>query len=124
MSNELTISISLPLPPRELSPNARCHWAVKSRATKSAKEIAFYEAKKAGITAKTHSWDKAFLQPIFTFSVNRKRDLDNLLASMKAQIDGIVAAGLMVNDCGISPLPSKIVIGKKCGVVLEFTKME
>lgn len=121
---EQTISISLPLPPKECSPNSRCHWAVKSRAAKSAKEIAFYGAKKAGVTGKTHSWDKAFMQPIFTFTVNRKRDLDNLLASMKNQIDGVVAAGLMVNDCGISPLPSKIIIGKKPGVVLEFTKME
>ena len=34
------ITITLPLPPKELSPNARPHWAVKARAIKSYRLLA------------------------------------------------------------------------------------
>lgn len=35
-----SIVITLPLPDRVLSPNARCHWATKSRAVKAARDEA------------------------------------------------------------------------------------
>lgn len=38
----------LPWPSKDLSPNARVHWARKARAVKSSREQAYYLAKAAG----------------------------------------------------------------------------
>lgn len=87
--------VTLPWPPKELSPNARVHWAKKAKAVKSARDYGFIQAKGSKITIpnveKLHVW-WAFYPPD-----KRKRDDDNLLASCKAFRDGIADA-LGVND--------------------------
>ena len=116
------VTIRVPLPDRYLSPNARVHWAKKAKAAKRAKEEGFFEAKLAGVTERTHSWTSATMQAIFTHAVRRVRDADNHLAMLKNVIDGVTAAGLMVNDSGISPLPVKFEVGPDEGVTLIFAR--
>lgn len=51
----------------------------------------------------------------------RRRDRDNLLASLKAAFDGIADAGLVENDAGLTHLPVHIVIDPRtCPCVSLF----
>lgn len=95
------MKLSLPWPPKELSPNARVHFLAKALVTKAYREQAFY-------LADSEAWDWSQLRctdgvgPItlsFIFHPpdKRKRDLDTMLSSVKAGIDGIADA-LGVND--------------------------
>lgn len=97
----MEVKISLPFPPRELSPNARVHWARK------AKVIAAYR-QWCGWAARVG--DTGFLLPSLTLKPpveatvtfvlpdKRRRDMDNLLASLKPMWDGLVDAGLLGDD--------------------------
>ena len=118
-----TITICLPLPDRLLHPNARCHWAKKAKAVKLAKEAAFYEARLAGVHG--NLWKTADVKAVFYFQLSRTRDKDNSSASLKAYLDGIVQAGLLVNDSGLSaPVVEHIVDhAEEERVVLTFTKI-
>lgn len=80
---------------RELSPNWRGHWSGKARAKKALRAAWAAEAKKQGaqaISAKALSIRLEFVPPD-----KRARDLDNLLASCKAGLDGL-ADVLCVDD--------------------------
>lgn len=84
------VVIELPWPSKELSPNARLHWAAKAKAKKVARESAFW------ITKGTTTWAR-YLPPveaIITFNPpdNRRRDFDNFVSSAKAVIDGVADA--------------------------------
>lgn len=82
--------VALPWPPRELSPNARPHWAAKARAVKQYRQACAWACKAAGLTApaveRIHLWVD-FYPPS-----RRKIDDDNLIASFKAGRDGIADA--------------------------------
>ena len=87
--------IVLPWIDRRLSPNARTHWAVKAKAAKACREIAFYTTKKSGIRI---DWDgAAHLWIDFYPPDRRSRDDDNLLSAFKPYRDGIADA-LWVDD--------------------------
>lgn len=88
--------LEFPFPPRELSPNARVHWAKKARAAKDYRATAYILCKQAGVklpetTGKLHVWLDFYAKD------KRRFDGDNLLASMKAGIDGI-AEYYQIND--------------------------
>jgi len=87
--------IVLPWPPKELSPNARVHWAKKSKAAKQYRAECFLLTKKAGIAAPLA--DEILFALEFVPPDRRKRDDDNLLASCKALRDG-VADALGIDD--------------------------
>jgi crossover junction endodeoxyribonuclease RusA len=98
----LSMVIVLPLPPRELSPNARPHWAAKARAVRRCREAAYLSSlaehpcrplQAAKVTAR------------FFFRTRRRRDRDNLLASLKPAFDGIADARVVANDSGMIHMP-------------------
>jgi crossover junction endodeoxyribonuclease RusA len=82
--------IILPWPDKRLSPNARVHWSTLAGAKKKAKEVAYYCALGSGV----RKIPPASLKVRYTFCPpdNRRRDVDNLIASMKAANDGIALA--------------------------------
>jgi len=92
------IEISYPWPPRELSPNARCHWAVKSKAA------AAYRATGAALTmvalfpvCPDFGDGKIHLFIDFYPPSKRRYDDDNCYSAIKSLRDGIADA-LGVND--------------------------
>lgn len=89
------IELSLPWPLRELSPNARCHWAVKASVVKRARIQAAWATREK--TKPQPSWQSASVSYTFCPPDYRRRDRDNLIASMKAATDGIADA-LGVDD--------------------------
>lgn len=81
------MTLVMPWPPADLSPNARAHWAVLARAKKKYREECGWHARSQG--ARRMSAER--LDVTFTFYPPTKRriDLDNCIARMKAGIDGI-----------------------------------
>ena len=79
--------IDLPWPDKVLSPNARVHWSRKAKAVKSARQTAAWL-----VLAATNTkcwWNAVNLTVEFCPPDNRRRDRDNLIASLKAATDGI-----------------------------------
>lgn len=97
------ILVTLPLPPRALSPNGRAHWATvrkhKAAQKKSAWTQAFL-AIRAYYGSLAPRWDRARVRTTYYVRDKRgmKRDADNALASLKAAFDGIAEAGVVEND--------------------------
>jgi crossover junction endodeoxyribonuclease RusA len=83
-------ALILPWPSRDLSPNARVHWARKGKAAKKYRADCHLLTKAAGITI---TWDgPAHLWITFYPPDKRARDDDNLIASFKSGRDGIADA--------------------------------
>lgn len=95
--------VTLPLPDKKLSPNARCHWAAKARAVKSYRLVAMAMGWKLGKLG----LESATLQCVFFLKGGRGRkpDPDNLLASMKSAFDGLVDAEVFLGDQKLKHLP-------------------
>ena len=85
------IRVALPWPPRELSPNSRCHWAVKAKAAKKYKADAWALTLHATPVYLPHTGP---VQVSMTFHPpdERRRDWVNMLSSTKNGIDGIAQA--------------------------------
>ena len=93
------LKIYLELPPSELSPNKRSHWAKKARRVKEyrkhAKEAALASCYDQGVEEK-------FVTPVVQISYynarNIKPDADNILASLKSAFDGFTDAEIWDDD--------------------------
>jgi crossover junction endodeoxyribonuclease RusA len=93
--------VTLPLPAKNLSPNSRCHWRAKAAAVKAYRSAALIAAYAKG----KPRFESANVQCKFYFRDSRRRDGDNLLASMKSAFDGLVDAGIFSDDAGLTHLP-------------------
>ena len=85
----------LPWPPKELSPNARVHWAVKSKHAKKLKQTCWAIAVESGVKLDPESMVDLYIT--FRPSSRRRQDMDNMLARAKYALDG-VALALGVDD--------------------------
>ena len=111
MDTKPTITIELPLPPQELRPNARVHWAKKARKVKEYRSRAKWAAlrimqREFGDLASRIGGEIIIPFPIEQPTVRvtmlnktaRKMDPDNLIASMKSAMDGLTDAGVWADD--------------------------
>ena len=119
-----SVTVTLPLPPKSLSPNARCHWRQKARDVADARSRALYGTIIASGMSRLR-WKRSTLQATFYHAQRRRRDDDNLIASLKAYRDGLVDAGLLDDDCGVTTLPVvKLIDRDRPRVVLTITRTE
>ena len=118
------VSITLPVPPVALRPNARVHYHARGRAVKQYRGLARVLARSA--MTGTPRWTAATVGATWYFPTQRRRDRDNLLASLKAAFDGLVDAGLLADDSGLQHLPHKTIVERGCEprVVLTITPQE
>lgn len=91
-----SITIVLPLPHRALSPNARTHWTVKAGVTKKARRLACEAVLAEDV--KTAPWHQVEATESFYYPNQRNRDERNAVAMLKPTYDGIVDAGLILDD--------------------------
>ncbi len=88
-------TIRLPWPPKELSPNARLHWARVSKVKKAYRTACWAETLASGVRV---TGDGAIaVELVFYKPTRRAMDWDNLIARMKAGLDGMADA-LKIND--------------------------
>jgi len=107
--------ITLPLPPKELHPNARPHWRTKAKYTKAYRLVSASFARKwinSGMGSKPTVWATASVEATFYFKDARRRDRDGMLSSLKAAFDGLADAGLIADDSGLTHLPVVVKIDK------------
>lgn len=102
----MTVVITLMLPAHALSPNARNHWRTVWKAKKYYRQIASANAR---LAYNGHPFKSATCEARFYFKNDkRKRDRDNLLASLKSAFDGLADGGLIENDRDLTHLPVKV----------------
>jgi len=114
-------AFAFPVPPRQLSPNARCHWRVLAKHKKE------YKARCLGIARAVLGddpqplWKLATIKYVGHFKA-RKWDDDNLIGSMKYARDAIAAVGIVENDEGFTTLPVERYGYSKCPHVMVFVR--
>jgi Holliday junction resolvase RusA-like endonuclease len=113
----MTLKVTIPLPPRELSPN----YTVGSRGARLGKAAKIKKYRQtaylAGLAAINRRaaprWVAATARATFYVRDRRRRDADNALASLKAAFDGLKDAGIVADDSGITHLPVVFVVDKE-----------
>lgn len=88
----LTFDLDLPWPSPKLSPNARQHWATTAKAKKAFRARCRAIAAAAGVRAVLAGKTSLAVDLTFFPPDKRGRDWDNMLASMKAGLDGLADA--------------------------------
>ena len=91
------MKVVLPWPSPALNPNTRAHWSKLAKAKKSYRRIAWALACEAGMNGAFHQDEKLVLEVSFYQPDRHQRDKDNMIASMKAGLDGLADA-LKVDD--------------------------
>jgi crossover junction endodeoxyribonuclease RusA len=81
------VNVTLSWPPKELSPNGRLHFMQLAKAKASYRAACQWECKAQGL--KPVAADSLHLTLTFSPPTRRRFDLDNLLARMKAGLDGV-----------------------------------
>ena len=111
--------ITLPWPPKELSPNARLHHMAHYKAKKAYREVCKWQAIEQGL--KPIQADRLHVHLEFFKPTKRAMDLDNMLARMKSGLDGL-ADVLKVDD---SAWTLSIAFSQEIGgmVKVRFTKV-
>ncbi len=107
----VTLTITVPIPPRECSPNGRYHYMAKARAIRSYRKtvaaLAIKAAQEAPWTNSRPMWERATVG--LTFYVKTRRgllsDTDNRLSSAKAAFDALRDAGIVRDDRGLTHEP-------------------
>lgn len=89
------LSMELPLPDPDLSPNSRVHYQERARATRDAKEEVIVAVLEKG---RPKPLDRATVTVTFVVPNKRRRDKGNLIASAKPYLDGLVTAGVITDD--------------------------
>lgn len=79
--------LTLPFPSPKLSPNARLHWSAVAREKKRLRALWAWDA--VGQGAGRLDAQRLHLSIEFCPPSAQRRDLDNLLASVKAGLDGL-----------------------------------
>lgn len=79
-----------------LTSNQRLHWAVKARRTSYIRGYTRTAAMAAA--ARTPIDGRARIDAVFQYPDKRRRDRYNLWPTIKAAVDGIVAAGILEDD--------------------------
>lgn len=100
------LTFQLPIPARELSPNARCHWSRKAKAVTAARVAAACEANRVLFDSKTYTppkWSKARCKAVLYHTRAVTPDPDNFIASLKPYLDGLADAGIVANDRELWP---------------------
>jgi hypothetical protein len=124
VARPVSISVHLPLPPKECHPNWTGKLRDRIRAKREAREWAYY----AAIEAMGHHaggrqwyavhWSRVRASAAFTFAVKRTRDDDGLTGSLKNYRDGIATALCGDDSAWTWDGPPTVAIGPHEGVVI------
>jgi crossover junction endodeoxyribonuclease RusA len=114
-------TITLPIPNRVLSPNARSHWRVVAKA-KAALRL---HAKCVATVSDPPQWKRARVVVEWFTKTKRRPDEDNARSSLKAAFDGLQDAGILHNDRGLEHGPMVFAVDKaNPRVVLTVTELK
>lgn len=104
---------------RHLSLNQRLHWAERNRRSQIIKDAAIVAAR----IAKLPTLQRAHIVLHVVPRTRHRRDLDNLVATLKPAIDGLVAARVLEDDDS-THVTSAVVIERPEPVARYFLTVE
>jgi crossover junction endodeoxyribonuclease RusA len=84
---DIELKLTLPWPLKELSPNARTHWRTLAKAKKAYRQACAWTATEQGV--RRIDPGPLVVSLLFVPPDRRPRDTDNMLASLKAGLDGL-----------------------------------
>lgn len=116
--------VRLPLPPERLHPNEKPHRQERARLTKKARGMAKVLALAALNGGPRPYFNRAIIRAHWGFTTKRRRDEANLQAWLKAYVDGLVDAGIIVDDSSdhLTWLPCEIEPSSQPYVILIIHK--
>jgi len=118
-----SVRIDIPIPPRSLSPNGRAHWHAKGRAKRSQRDTARLTALAELGRNPQPRWHDATVSVTWYAKSARWPDADNAIGSLKGAIDGLVDAGVLIDDDRLTWLPiERRKDAKRPRVEIEITK--
>ena len=117
------------LPDTNLNPNKRVHWGALADAKRNAKQVMMSALKDNDnpVFIPDKPYESAILKIEFVAGFRdrqrKNRDMDNLLASAKPYIDGLVDGGVIVDDTAVR-LRYELVyrFGEEAKMVFTVTK--
>jgi len=117
------------LPDSNLNPNKRVHWGALADAKRNAKQVMMSALKDNDnpVFIPDKPYESAILKIEFVAGFRdrqrKNRDMDNLLASAKPYIDGLVDGGVIVDDTAVR-LRYELVyrFGEEAKMVFTVTK--
>lgn len=112
------LAVDLPWPPKELNPNAHIHWKAKRRRRQAYRHACSW----ACVDQKVRKVDAEQIKATVIFSPPdaRRRDVDNMLSSVKAAIDAVAeAVGIDDSNWSIEPVRGIPCKGGNVRIVLE-----
>ena len=119
------VTITLPEPPKELNPNGRHHWRAKLRPKQQYRETAKWCGME--MVGDREPVEAAEVWITYYHRTANHRDRDNILASLKPAIDGLVDAGLLADDSDLTYRPIRRETDKgnpRVEVTIEAVDME
>jgi len=117
----MSLAVDLPWPNRVLHPNARPHYMAKAKAVKKARADAASMATAAGLRGM--SAEAVVATITFSPPTNHAHDIDGLLSSVKAYIDGL-ADVIGIDDSHWDIVPVKAAMRPLGNVRFEIAPME
>lgn len=98
------IVVTVPIPPRELSPNARPHYLTKARVKARYRRDCYLAALSDLSGYIMPRWERATVDVRWYGKTKTclSMDRDNAIASLKAAIDGLTDVGVWVDDHGVT----------------------
>lgn len=108
------LTITLPLPDKCMSPNARTHWWPKQKATAKHRNASYISAlvALAEVGEKAPQWKSASFQATWFKRTKHKLDQTNATGMLKAAEDGLEDAGIVENDSGVEWAPHEFKVDK------------
>lgn len=99
-------------------PNERLHWATRHAVMRARRDQVAWQCKEQ---YSGQPLVRARLEVIFTYGRRPFRDLDNCIASVKGDIDGLVIGGVLTDDspAHLDWLPVQQLVGARRGVILK-----
>jgi Holliday junction resolvase RusA-like endonuclease len=103
LSEPESVTVYVKIPAPELAANSRAHWRTKHRAFQEAKRSTHILA--SAECNLRPQWRHAISRITWYSATAMHPDPDNALHALKAAFDGIVAAGILVDDRGLRHEP-------------------
>ena len=119
-----SITITIPIPHKALSPNARVHHMAKATKVRAARRTA-HTLCIATVGHGAMLWTDAISTVVWYTKTATHPDPDNALAMLKPYFDGMADAGVLANDRNLSHNPIRFEKDKaNPRVELTITKIE
>jgi len=108
-----SLTVTIPIPPKELQPNARVCWQAKARAVSKSRLDANMCAMEAS-DRHTPNWlhTRVLIRWFGKDKRCLKLDKDNIISATKAARDGLTDAGIWIDDNGVNITGVEIEVDK------------